>query len=210
MKPKSASFPIIMAVSIILTVFVGLSGIVISFISSDSVQKRINKEGTQAQDGFAGNNQQEEKNILVAPAPAPAPSKGGANAVTESNSQTGIPIGTYSNPPTAVKSSGNSYTPDTSTSEQNSPIGNFGSSSIESNRLTQQNGTLRTPDYSSDSPSNNYNSSNSNSLTDENSLVAPVESDTFLKSPSTSSSNSEDLGIRDSESIGVNSRQTSP
>jgi hypothetical protein len=214
MKLKSASTPIVIAASITLTVFVGLSGIVFSFISSDSVQEQMNKDGTQAQDaqtqdGFANNDQQEEKNVLVAPAPVPVPSSGGTDALTESNSETGIPIGTYSNPPAAIKSSADSYTSDTSTSEQNSPIGNFGSSSVESNRLTQQNGTLRTPDYSSNSSSNNYNSSNSSSLTDENSLVAPVESDTFLNSPSSSSS-SEELGITDSESTGINSLQTSP
>lgn len=225
MKVKSPSLPIVIAAGITLTVFVGLSGIVISFVNSDSVQEQMDKEGTQAQqgtqtqDGFANNDREEEKNVLVAPAPipVPVPSSGGADAATELNSETGIPIGTYSNPPAAIKSSADPYTSDTSTSEQDYPIGNFGASSVESNRLTQQNGTLRTPDYSSDSSSNSYNSPNStsltdgaNSLTDENSLVTPPEEETFLDSPSSSSS-SESLSIRDSESTtGINSLQTSP
>jgi X-X-X-Leu-X-X-Gly heptad repeat protein len=232
-KQNSESLPIIIAVSIALTVFVGLSGIVMSFISSDAVQEKTDQEGTEAQDGFATNNQEEDKNILTAPAPAlVAPPSGGNSDATELNSETGIPTGTYSNPPTTVKSSGNSYTSDTSTSEQNSPINNFGSSSVESNSLTQQNGTSGIPDYSSASPSNNYNSSSStsltngssslidgsssltdgsNSLTDgSNSLVDPAEDDTLLNSPNASSNDSTNLGVSSSESTGISSLEESP
>lgn len=106
----------------------------------------------------------------------PAESRGGGGG--EIDATTGIPTGTYSNPPTTIES-GSETVP-----QKSAPPTEDFTSSVDRNRSIQQslnNNSVDNsfPDYSSPAPSNNYNNSQ------DNSLIKPLEENSLLESPAT-------------------------
>lgn len=173
MKDNSGNLPVVIGVLMLFVVTLGLGGIIYSFTQSEVVQ-----EETDNSSDFAHNNNQFEaeesdKNIIITPTPKEV--EAGGSPTIDTNSETGIPTGTYSNPPTSVKSFDYSDDYSSDLSEQ------YGSS-VERNRLRQQSLDSTMPDYSSPSSSNNFNRA------DDNSLVAPIEDDSFLRVPNTNNS----------------------
>ena len=189
MKENSERLPVLIGLLILSVASLGLGGLIYSFARSDTVQ-----EQTETSEDFAQENspsEESDKNILVAPAPVEG--EGGGMTGIDSNSETGIPTGTYSNPPSTVNSFEYSDLP-----EQNSSIHDF-DSSVERNRLSQQNSQqsldATIPDYSSPSSSNNFNQ------TDDNSLIEPTEENSLLEIPDTDS---------DEQPTGITSLEESP
>lgn len=170
MKDNSGNLPVVIGVLMLFVVTLGLGGIIYSFTQSEVVQ-----EETDNSSDFARNNNQLEaeesdKNIIITPTPKEL--EGGSGPAIDNNSETGIPTGTYSDPPTSVKSFDYSSDYSSDLSEQ------YGSS-VEGNRIRQQSLDTTMPDYSNPSSSNNFNRA------DDDSLVAPIEDDSFLRVPDT-------------------------
>ena len=177
MKENSGNLPVVIGVVMLIVVTLGLGGIIYSFTQSEAVQEQTDNSSDFAQNNNQLEAEQLDKNIIIAPTPKEVE----AGSKIDTNSETGIPTGTYSNPPTSVKSF--DYSDDYSSDLS----GQYGSS-VERNRLRQQNLDTTMPDYSSPSSSNNFNRA------DDSSLVAPIEDDSLLGVPDTDH-NEESTGI---------------
>ena len=185
MKENSERLPVLIGLLMLSVASLGLGGLIYSFARSDTVQEQTETSEDYAQENSP--SEESDKSILVAPAPV----EGGGGGMTgiDSNSETGIPTGTYSNPPSTVNSFEYPDLP-----EHNSSINDF-DSSVERNRLSQQSLDATIPDYSSPSSSNNFNQ------TDDNSLIEPTEENSLIEIPDTDS---------DEQSTGITSLEESP
>ena len=123
---------------------------------------------------------------------APLPETGSIGSGRVDNQTEGIPTGTYSNPPDSIGSTGDDIT----TTETSRPLEDF-DSSTEDNQLRQRDNNGVFTDFSSPAASNNFNS------TDSNSLVAPLEDDSFLEVPD--SDNAPTSITPSIEPLGINS-----
>ena len=179
MKENSGNLPVVIGVVMLFVVTLGLGGIIYSFTQSEAVQEQTDNSSDFARNNNQLEAEQSDKNIMIAPTPKEV--EAGGSPGIDTNSETGIPTGTYSNPPTSVKSFDYSDDYSSELSEQ------YGSS-VERNRLRQQSLDITMPDYSSPSSSNNFNRA------DDNSLVAPIEDDSLLGVPDTDN-NDESTGI---------------
>ena len=157
------SLPFIVGVSILLLVPFCVGGLIYSSFSSDNAANQT--ETFDSPNSSPGSGLAREKNIRSVP-PLSSESSGGIGV--NSNSSQGIPIGKYSNPPTEIKSFGTDM-PNTSR-----PLDDFGSS-VERNRLNQQNSSRLIPDYSAPSSSNDFN------RTEDNSLIEPIEEEQLVE-----------------------------
>ena len=157
---------LIIGITLVFIFPASIGGFVYSLLRSETAEKQTENPA----DSNLENNQFEglprEKNII---APAPPSNSNGASGI-DLNSTQGIPTGTYSNPPTTVKSFGESGVSDASRPSEID-------SSVERNRLIQQSIDKSIPDYSTPSSSNNFNRS------EENSLIDSLEDDSFLEIP---------------------------
>ena len=165
--PNNSKSPLIIGVSILVLSFFSVGWVVYSFVASET-------ESAESQTGDGENfaiedkhfeKLESEKNVLTAPAPSDSQGRG----AIDPNSETGIPIGKYSNPPTSINSSGSS-----DFSGTNRPLDDF-DSSIERNRLRQEQTNRATPNYDYNTPS----SSNNFNRTEDNSLIEPLEEDSL-------------------------------
>ena len=164
---KSPSF--IFGVCLLLLIPIGVGSFTYSALRNDSQETEAKTADFQPnRNSFEGLAR--EQNIKPIPI-APVQTSGSAGVSYDSNQ--GIPIGKYSNPPTQIGSLTDSYD-----SSQNQTL-NY-RSSIEFNRLRQQNINSQTSDYSLPSASNNFKDTN-------NSLIDPLSDDSFLSVPETES-----------------------
>lgn len=159
------SVPFLAGISILLITSVSIGAFVYSSLRADSTDTA--GESKTESDSLGGSDTE------IKSAPFPSVEPGGAGSNT--NSTTGIPTGTYSNPPSTIETGSEVLVPKTS----QSPINNF-ESSVDRNRAIQQtmNDSIdhSIPDYSSPASSNNYHDT-------QNSLIEPSEDDSLLESP---------------------------
>lgn len=157
---------LIIGITLVFVFPASMGGFVYSLLRSETAEKQTENSA----DSNLENNQFEglprEKNMI---APAAPTNSSGASGIGLDSTQ-GIPTGKYSNPPTTVKSFGDSGFSDASRPPEID-------SSVERNRLIQQSLDQSIPDYSTPSSSNNFNRSQ------ENSLIDPLEDDSFLEIP---------------------------
>ncbi|NJL51521.1 MAG: hypothetical protein HC930_03635 [Hydrococcus sp. SU_1_0] len=168
------SVPFLAVISILLLTPVGIGALVYSSVRSDYTDQSSEKAGesTTASSSLGESSRKSSAQFT------PSASSGGGH---ELNPTPGIPTGTYSNPPTTIKS-GSGIAPTDITSPQ--PTNDF-PSSVDRNRAIQQSlnnsGSSSLdhpiPDYSSPSPSNNYQS------TQDNSLIKPLSENSSLETP---------------------------
>lgn len=173
MKRNSGSISIIIGASILILMSLGLAGTVYSLYLGDSERQESDSPETAAKNDPLA-RLKKEKNINITPVPEDT-----GSGTRTLDTETGIPTGTYSNPPTTVNSFGSSDT------GIDRPIDNYGSS-VERNRLNQERFSSTTPDYSKPASSNNFNN------TSDNSLIEPLDNSDFLDT-STSTSEEESL-----------------
>jgi hypothetical protein len=178
------SIPFLAGISILLITPLSMGAFVYSSFRADSTDQSTETEkgSTAKSDSFGGSA---SSNIKAAPLPLSESGSGGGNA----DSTTGIPTGTYSNPPTTIETGSEELIPTTS----RSPINNF-ESSVDRNRAIQQTmndlSNHSVPDYSSPASSNNYQDTQDNSLitpVEDDSLTTPVEEDSLLEAPDSNS-----------------------
>lgn len=161
------SVPFLAAISILLLTPVGIGALVYSSVRSDYTDQSSEKAGESAK----------KSSSQFAPS---APSGGGH----ELNPTTGIPTGTYSNPPTTIESGSGIAPSNTSPQNNQQPINDF-PSSVARNRAIQQslNNSPSSsldhsiPDYGDPAPSNNYQSNQ------DNSLIKPLSESSLLETP---------------------------
>jgi hypothetical protein len=177
MQRNSGYLSILIGVSILVAVALGLGGIAYSFYRSEMAQ--VEEESLDmANDDSPFEQSKQEPN--TATTPVPEETSGGSGEIMPPSE--GIPTGTYSNPPTTIKSSSSDSSSSTEIN-RNPPLNNFDSSldsSIESNRLRQKSLTDSPsdfPDYSRPSSSNSFNSSS------DNSLIEPLDDSDLLEAP---------------------------
>lgn len=160
------SVPFLAGISLLLITSISIGGFVYSSFRADSTDTAGESETKTDSLGETGTNK-----IQSAPFPSVESSGVGSN----NNSTTGIPTGTYSNPPTTIETGSEDLVPKTS----QSPINNF-ESSVDRNRAIQQtmNDSMdhSIPDYSAPASSNNYHDNQ------DNSLIKPLEDDSLLES----------------------------
>ncbi|MEL6495797.1 MAG: hypothetical protein AAFQ41_11860 [Cyanobacteria bacterium J06623_7] len=152
------SIPLLAGVSILLLFPVGIGAFTYSALND--------RESNSQSELLQNPDFSEDTEIQVVPIPSDESLSGGGNP--ESTSE--IPLGKYSNPPTTIET-GRGITDSYSRSR------NTFDSSVDRNSLRQQTNIDTTPDYSAPAASNGYKSPT------DNSLVAPLEDDTFLKVP---------------------------
>lgn len=164
MPDNYKSLPFIFGVSLMLLFPLGIGGFVYTSLRNEADEQQTGQADSSPETStFEGLPR--EQNIRPAPIPSPENSGG---AGTSSDSE-GIPIGKYSNPPTQIESSGEQAI------SRNRPLDDSGSS-VDRNRLIQD-ANMLAPDYSQPSASNNFKG------TEDNSLVDPLEDDSFLEVP---------------------------
>ncbi len=163
------SVPFLAGVSLLLITSLSIGGFVYSSFRADSTDTA--GESKTETDSLGGTGTDQMKS-------APFPSVESSGAGSNTDSTTGIPTGTYSNPPTKIETGSEDLVPKTS----QSPINNF-ESSVDRNRAIQQsmndsNDSIdhSIPDYSAPASSNNYHD------TQDNSLIEPLEDDSLLES----------------------------
>jgi hypothetical protein len=171
------SVPFLAVISILLLTPVGIGALVYSSVRSDYADQSSKKAGESTAASSSLGESARKSSAQFAPS---APSSGGRDL----NPTTGIPTGTYSNPPTTIKSGSGIAPTDTSPQNNPQPIDDF-PSSVDRNRAIQQ--SLNNspgssldhsiPDYSNPAPSNNYKS------TQDSSLIKPLSESSLLKTP---------------------------
>lgn len=174
------SIPFLAGICILFITPLSLGAFVYSSFRADSPDQSSDsaEDSTAKKDSLGGLST--ESNIKAAPLPLSESGSGASN----SDSTTGIPTGKYSNPPTTIETGREGLIPQTS---QN-PIDNF-ESSVDRNQAIQQTMNDSTndsmdpsiPDYNAPASSNNYND------TQENSLIEPLEDDSLLEAPTSTS-----------------------
>lgn len=174
MLDNQKSIPLLIGVSILFLIPVGIGGFAFTSLRNDSDSAEKQTGGANSQpEGVASPGLARETNIPRTKMPA-APESNGSGAGVGSSSTQGIPTGTYSNPPTSITTTG------TDLPGINRPIDDF-DSSVERNKLNQESLDSFSSDYNAASSSNNFNRSDENY--DENSLLTPLEDDSFLEVP---------------------------
>ncbi|MFM2312962.1 MAG: hypothetical protein RLZZ04_2238 [Cyanobacteriota bacterium] len=169
------SVPFLACICTLLLIPLGIGALVYSSVRSEYTDQSTEKtEESSATGGSLGGASTKSSNQYTFPS---SESSGGGGEI---DATTGIPTGTYSNPPTTIKS-GSETVPQKST-----PLTEDFASSVDRNRSIQQslnNSSIDNsfPDYSSPAPSNNYNNSQ------DNSLIKPLEENSLLESPTTTS-----------------------
>jgi hypothetical protein len=185
------SVPLMACVFGLLLIPVGIVALTFASLRSDYTDQSQEKteESSATGSSFGGASTKSSKQFSF---PSSEPAGGGG----EIDPNTGIPTGTYSNPPTTVETGSETVVPPRKSSPSTADF----SSSVERNRSIQQslnsgsaNNSLSDfggsaessidnslPDYNSPAPSNNYNNSQ------DNSLIKPLEENTLLESPTTS------------------------
>ena len=161
------NIPIIVGVSLLILVPL-CAGVGINFAISDpeSEAEGVPKEAFNP-------NPEGMEGIKVAPV---SPNEGKGSGVPLELPTEGIPTGTYSNPPTSIGSSGSGLP------SSSQPLGD-NSSSVESNQLGLESQSRNSyPRYDSPSYSTDFSGSQ------DNSLVNPLEDDSFLDAPEASDS----------------------
>lgn len=174
MKINSDTLPIILGSGLILLVFAGVGGMLMSYADT-----RATQEQQKLQDSFAAHNKKEEDKFKVSAPPLP-PTQGTGDALESQGRSSELSIGDYSNPPTDVTTFGSSTTP----SRIEHPIGNrhSSSSSLSSGSLTQ---TRSAPSIGTQNNRFSDHSSSNPDLGSESS-VTPLEEDNSLGSIDTS------------------------
>lgn len=165
------SIPFLAGVSLLLLTTVSIGAFAYSSLRSDYAEQSTDKPGeTSTKDSLTGGSATESKS-KASSYPELEPSGGG----DITNKTTGIPTGTYSNPPTTIETGSDVMpkTPDPSLNDDDLE------SSVERNKAIQQtlNQDNSLPDYSRPSSSNNYHNSQ------ENSLIKPLEENSLLEAP---------------------------
>ena len=150
-KRKSESLSVLVGVGILALATLSSGGLAYSFYRTEIAEEK-EESSDMANDDSPFEQLKKEKNMVITPVPTDRSGSG----TTKSNNS-GIPIGTYSNPPTTINPTSNLYS-----TEAGRRINNIDS----------------IPDYSSPASSNNFNSTN-------NSLIKPLEDNSFLDTPST-------------------------
>ena len=166
MKRNSGSLSIYIGASILVLTFFGLIGAGYTYYINKTAEEETDSSEMSAENDPL-ENLKREKNLVTAPV-----TEQESSGMGTLDTETGIPTGTYSNPPTSINSGSTS---DTIT---NRPIDSY-SSGINDNPLEQESLTNTIPDYSRPSSSNNFNS------TSDNSLLEPLDNDDFLDVPDT-------------------------
>ena len=168
------SLPFIAGISILFLIPLSIASFTYVSLTEDS--GNANSSTTSGEPQTAGRSKnsatglEEENNFRVVPIP-PSNSQAGSGNF---DSDSGIPIGKYSNPPTNIPAGKGITSTTTNRGIDDSD------SSIDRNRAIQHsfdNDDNSTPDYSAPSSSNNYQ------MPERNSLVAPLEDDSFLEPP---------------------------
>lgn len=161
------SIPVLIGVSILFLVPVGIGGFAYTLLRNENAERQPGNTANSQPERAASTGLARETNIRPLPS---APENSGGGAGIDSNSTQGIPRGKYSNPPARIGSTGTDLP---STSRPSS----YFDSSVERNRLNQDSLDSVVPDYNTPSSSNNFNGS------DDNSLLTPLEDDSFLEVP---------------------------
>jgi hypothetical protein len=167
------SVPFLACICTLLLIPLGISALVYASVRSDYTGQSTEKpEESSATGGSLGGASTNSSNQFALPS---SESSGGGGEI---DATTGIPTGTYSNPPTTIKS-GSETVP-----QKSAPLTEDFASSVDRNRSIQQslnNSSVDNslPDYSSPAPSNNYNNSQ------DNSLIKPLEENSLLEAPTT-------------------------
>lgn len=146
------TLPFIIGVGLILIFPIVIGTIAVSVVQNDSEGQETTESATEENSSNVWTGKQ---NIEITPVP---PTDNRGSGVGYDSSQ-GIPIGKYSNPPTRIETF-EEYDSEIDRSP-NSP-----GSSVEFNRLQQNNLDGDLPNYSAPSSSNNFKSGEDNSLTD--------------------------------------------
>jgi hypothetical protein len=179
MKQKSSTFPLIAGFLLIVGSFLGLAGVSLMALDSSTDEETAQQE-QQKQAGetdFSSDFVGEETERLI----VPIQTEGASGADATSSSQTGIPTGTYSNPPTSISS------PSSSSYSSTSPLETDNSSNTSG--LSSQSLNTSSPSTSSFSSfSSSTSSSSSESLLDSSSFDAGIESSSSSSSFSPNSS----------------------
>ena len=194
MQKKSVSTSILAGISLLFLVILGMGGITYSFYRTEIAEEK-EESADMANDDSPFEQLKKEKNMTIVPVPEENTSSGGIDLDNE-----GIPTGTYSNPPSNITSTSDSYS-----TEANRPIDNSNSiddsnsidnsdSSVYSNSLNNRSLTDPLPDYSNSSSSNSFN------RTSDNSLIEPLDDSDFLDVPS-----SDDDDLLQTPSLGESS-----
>ena len=169
MRPKSESLSVLLGIGILALVTLSSGGIAYSFYRTE-ISEAKEESSEVANDDSSSDSPFEqlerEKNIVTTPVPI---EQSGSGSMDSKNS--GIPIGTYSNPPSTVIPTSDSYI-----REETSSINGFDSFIAERDNLYEDNTIDSSPDYSRPTSSNNFNSTN-------NSLVKQLEDSSFLETP---------------------------
>ena len=173
MSRNNKSIPVIVGVSILFLVPLCLGITISTALRGD--EEEVLSPNVEPEDPFT--DLESKQSIKIAPVPQNQVSGGGA--ATELPNE-GIPTGTYSDPPASISSFGS----DTSTTSN--PLDDSGSS-IERNRIIQENAGSLVPEYSAPAASNNFN------RTEYNSLTTPLEDDDFLDIPESQSDRSDSI-----------------
>ena len=164
MPDNYKSLPFIFGVSLMFLFPLSIGGFVYTSLRNEAKEQQTG-QGDSSPETSTFEGLPREQNIKAAPIPSPESS---GSAETNSDSE-GIPIGKYSDPPTQIESYGEQAT------SRSRPLDDS-ESSVDRNRLIQDANKL-VPDYSQPSASNNFK------RTEDNSLVAPLEDDSFLEVP---------------------------
>jgi hypothetical protein len=178
MLDNQKSIPLLIGVSILFLIPVGIGGFAFTSLrnDNDSAEKQTGTANSQPE-GVTSPELARETNIPRTTMPAAPESRGSEGGVGLEPTE-GIPTGTYSNPLTSITTTG------TDLPGISRPIDDS-DSSVEQNKLSQESLDSSTPDYSAASSSNNFNRSaeNYDENYDENSLLTPLEDDSFLEVP---------------------------
>lgn len=171
MSKKKTPMPMIVGILILFLVPLSIgTAIVATFQAEENERQDIEETIVESSPFSDAKSKQSLKAV-------PLPQTGRIGSGTVENQTEGIPTGTYSNPPTSIGSFGS----DSNTSTTGRPLADF-DASTERNQSSQLGNRSIVPDYSSPSASNNFNS------TENNSLIDPLEDDSFLEVPRTNNS----------------------
>lgn len=149
MKPKSNTLPVILGSVLVMGSLFSLAGISLMAFNGAGDKDKTPKKGQVTNPDTASGLIEENTEQLIVPIQPRRAS--GADAT--SNSENGIRIGTYSNPPTSISSS--SYS---SGVRQNRPLGNVNSGHPNNSDLSSQNLNTSNPStsrFSTFNPSQN-------------------------------------------------------
>ena len=184
MSKKNPSIPIIVGIGILFLVPLGIGAAITTTFQAEENEKQEIEDTIVESSPFSDAKSKQSLEVT------PLPQTGSIGSGTVDNQIEGIPTGTYSNPPASIGSSGGEL------SNTSRPLEDF-DSSTEDNQLRQRDNNGVFTDFSSPAASNNFNS------TDSNSLVAPLEDDSFLEVPD--SDNAPTSITPSIEPLGINS-----